>query len=116
MRERIWKARIRKLVKEEQDQPERMWYLSFADERGFLGGIIIKAHGFTEAMIKSHAMKINPGGEVQGCVIPEEHIPPKEYHNRLLTKEQFESFWGKMRKNPGVLTVDPGTEDRVEGG
>lgn len=40
------------------------------------------------AMQRVNELGINPGGGVQGIVIPDEFIPPMEYRNRLLTSEE----------------------------
>lgn len=72
------------------------WWLSFADPnrpRGtqFLGVIVIEAAGFIDAVDKTHAANINPGGEVRGEPV-EVHDIPEQYRNRLLTREETELF------------------------
>lgn len=47
-----------------------MW-LSFADGdlpkgKQFLGGVLVEADDLIEAVVRSHALGINPGGEVLG--------------------------------------------------
>lgn len=42
------------------------WYLSFADDSGFLGGAFVPAADFDSALAKTHLLRINPGGEVRG--------------------------------------------------
>jgi hypothetical protein len=45
-----------------------MWfYLSFADDSGFLGGVILQADDFLSAVMEASVRGINPGGEVLGC-------------------------------------------------
>lgn len=45
---------------------ERWWYLSFADEAGWLGGTVVKARGMAFATMEAHRLGVNPGGEVRG--------------------------------------------------
>lgn len=52
------------------------WYLSFAGETGSLGACVVDAPGFMEAVLATHALGINPGGEVAGF-----EIPPGEQEN-----------------------------------
>src|SRR5580658_1300853 len=106
MRERSWRARIVKLLRAELNQPERFWLLSFSkgkfSEGKWLGGIIIKAHGITDAMFKTHQLKINPGGEMMAIEIPDEKVPPAEWHDQLLTRDQMDFLWGPSE----FITVD----------
>ena len=92
-KEHKWKQRIAGVLKEELQQPEIWLYLSFADDVGFRGGVVIKAHGLTDAVIKCNWLQINPHGEIQGIELPESHIPPERYRNRLLTKEEIKEMW-----------------------
>lgn len=74
------------------------WFLSFADGRRpkgtqFLGGAIVEAQDFMAAIKKTHALGINPGGEVQGTgpSITVDSVGEelnKKYSNRLLTREE----------------------------
>ena len=103
MRDRSWKARRDKLLLEESQQPERWWWLSFAGEKGFLGGILTRAQGFASAITKTHLLGINPGGECQGAEIPDEVIESSPYGHanfadRLLSKREIEEKLGGARK------------------
>lgn len=66
-----------------------VYYLSFADEDGFRGGVFVEAHGIMTAVQKATLMDINPGGEV-ACWGP---VPPpvESGMNRLLSKEEVET-------------------------
>ena len=81
------------------------WYLSFADERGFLGACIVEAdpalavpdrpgapgggsHPITCAIRRAHQLKINPGGQVAGIPLPPGRLPEVRLLNRLLTREE----------------------------
>ena len=70
-----------------------LWCLSFCDTdlpkgKQFLGVIITDAAYLTDASTKTHALGINPGGQVR-CTgpIPAEWIE-QIYWNRLLTREE----------------------------
>jgi len=65
------------------------WYLSFVDKTGFRGGAFIVEADYVEAIRKAWRLGINPGGEVGG--IPCDPLPPTEWVERLLTREEVES-------------------------
>lgn len=66
------------------------FYLSWADETDWLGGMFIQAFGPITARLRVKAMNISPGGQ---CAIFRFPLgtspPPMDYTNRLLTKEEF---------------------------
>ena len=73
-----------------------LWWLSFADpdqpeDSQFLGVAIVQAPTFPAAITRSHALAVNPGGEV-ACMgpIPQEYIAA-EWRDRLLTRAEAES-------------------------
>jgi hypothetical protein len=87
-------ARIHALINEEQrTQPLHWLYLSYADEAGFRGGVIVMAHGFAGATFESSRRKLSPGGQVTGIDLPNEKVPPPKYRNRLLTLEDLKELW-----------------------
>lgn len=51
---------------------EQLWWLSFADESGFLGVALVRGASITEAARTAWAFGFNPGGEVLGYPIPAE--------------------------------------------
>src|ERR1700723_220414 len=72
----VWRKKIAEMLRDEMGDPEEYWWLSFCDPdkpKGtqFLGVIIVKAHGITDALTKCNAMLINPGGEVSGLTLPD---------------------------------------------
>jgi hypothetical protein len=92
-------ARRAALIKRElTEQPERWWWLSFANEKGFLGAVVVRAHGFVTAIELARLMGINPGGECQGAEIPEPEKAgppyPEQFANRLLSREEIEAKLG----------------------
>jgi hypothetical protein len=91
-----WKERVAAHLAEEAVSPVALWYLSFAEPGRFLGGVMIEARGLTSALIESHRLGINPGGEVQGTRLPNDvaaSFPPEDRH-RLLSKAEIAARWG----------------------
>ncbi len=72
------------------------WYYSFvnparpAGDR-FVGGILVKAQGFTAGLTKIDFLGINPGGEVLGVEFPMDNIPDK-WFNRLLSRADLDEM------------------------
>lgn len=108
MNDRERQRRIAAVLKEERDRDQLgLWWLSFADgskPKGstFLGVVIVEAYGFTDAIQKSHDLGINPGGEVQGFLVPSDGHPVA-LHNRLLQRDELEDI--------GVSTLE--SKDKV---
>jgi hypothetical protein len=66
--------RVQQLLIEEADKPRRWWYLSFADEKKFLGGFIVRARGITSARMAMTALGIkSPGGQVLSAPIEDDN-------------------------------------------
>lgn len=98
MNDREFNQRVTKRLAEERG-PLRWWYLSYADEKGFRGVVVIEAHGFTEACLLSARRHLSPGGEVVGVDLlgaPEDKMPPMTHRNRLLSRADLESIFGDM--------------------
>jgi hypothetical protein len=86
---------IDEMLKVDLSKPEGWFWLSFADPdlpsgSQFLGVVIVKGGGMQEAIQNAWTMGINPGGEVKAIEIPDEHVPPPEFHNKLLSKVELE--------------------------
>jgi hypothetical protein len=62
-----FRERVATVLRSELDEPERWHYISFAGEK-FLGVVIIKGHGITDATMKCNLLGINPGGQVMTAV------------------------------------------------
>jgi hypothetical protein len=65
------------------------WWLSFSMPRhsaeppyGFRGVVIVYAESMDDALNKSWALKLNPGGEVLAGLL--DHTPEEKWANRLL--------------------------------
>jgi hypothetical protein len=93
MDRKLFMQRVNKLLAGEASNPLSWWYLSYADETGFKGAVVIQAHGPTEAVYLSRHRKLSPGGEVLILQIPDESVPPEECRNRLLAKEELVAIW-----------------------
>lgn len=66
------------------------WWLSFVGSDGaFLGGVITRGFSMIDAVHTAHALKINPGGEVAGVIIPQKYLKDIiPFENRLLNEHQ----------------------------
>lgn len=73
------------------------WYMSFATEDEFLGGIVTDADSFIDAVSKARRMGINPGGEVLGVNI-DGAIIDESMMDQLLTKDEAETMAGHVEE------------------
>lgn len=83
------------------------WWLSFAANDGFRGGVFTYATSFREAYDTATRLGLNPGGECRGIPfrdIPDEH---KKYANQLLSREDLDTKLG------GAATFEKGQGERV---
>jgi hypothetical protein len=92
MNEQQIQARMKQLLAEELEQKERWYYVSFAAEEGFRGAAIVRAHGVTTAIMRTHALDINPGGQVLALPISAE-MCVDGLTDRLLTREEITAAW-----------------------
>ena len=69
------------------------WYLSYAGEDGFRGGVILRAFGFVHACQRARDLHITPGGQIHGIPVPIDEVPVAKYLDRLLTLEELGEFW-----------------------
>jgi hypothetical protein len=117
MNEAEIEARLTKLLKDEADDPEGhgWWWLSYADDEGFNGAVLIRANGFMSACQFSANVGFSPGGQVRGTLTPKllEEVCPdviKAYANRVLTKEECAEFDVKIdeaARARGLVPVEP---------
>lgn len=89
-----WKARRAQLLTDELSQPLRWFYLSFADDDGFRGAIIVNARGEMHAVQRCHDLGINPGGQVAIFDIPDGAPRPEGVEDRLLSKRDLDRIFG----------------------
>ena len=83
--------RIGTAVMDEQRNPEGWWYLSFADENGFLGGAVVRGRGPVTAMLTARSFGIDPLGQVMA--IPADPPPAPQYRNRLMNLDECKIAW-----------------------
>lgn len=105
---------IERYVAEASDEPKVHW-LSFTGSEGWLGANIVLAHHAMDAIDKSHRLGINPGGSVMG--FQPDPVPPVEFFDRLLKKEDLELMdllQGGDGKVGVVRCKDDGTADVVD--
>lgn len=68
-----------------------MFWLSFADDEGFLGACLVEAADMVDAVTRTHLQGINPGGEVKIVgPIPPGTMPESYPVGRLLAKAEIE--------------------------
>jgi hypothetical protein len=101
MRERTLKARTEKeatraveVILNRDQTPKTVFWLSFVGKEGFRGVVIVHAEDFLTALMETNLRGINPQGECQGAVLPEElaaRIGP-EWKNRILSKADCQRF------------------------
>ena len=75
----------------------RIFYLSFADEQGFIGALIIAGSDFLHAIGNARTLGLHPGGEVAGKDITDFPEQPAEFVGRLLSREDLEN-WDRQYK------------------
>lgn len=92
---KLTEEEIREKLLEELGNPLGWWYLSFANDSQFLGGVIVEAPGFVTAFAQANSIGVNPGGQVMGIPVPADKVPPAHYHYRLLNLEELEECWGE---------------------
>lgn len=75
-----------------------MWWLSYANDEGFLGAVVVRASHFLEACQASGIMGLSPGGQVKGLEIPAEFRSKvaDRWIERLLTEEECKEFDQEM--------------------
>lgn len=65
------------------------FYLSFADDSGWLGAAYVPGHTIIEAASAAWAYGCNPGGEVMGLGPFDASDIPMIYRHRLLSREDL---------------------------
>jgi hypothetical protein len=82
-----------------RDREPPWWWLSFADGtrpegEQFLGALVMQGDVFQHVLTVSHALGLNPGGEIEFVPIPREKMQaiPEGARNRLLSREDAEAL------------------------
>lgn len=83
-------------AREKAQREKGWWWLSFVDPnrpdgQRFLGVAIVEGYGVASASRRAHELAVNPGGEVRAEPLVGDAIPPEEYRNRLLSKNDLEN-------------------------
>lgn len=78
-------------MKRSPDFPHLYW-ISFASETGWLGGLVAQAASFEEALDETWRRGLNPGGSVQATEV-DEMLPGTELW-RLYDRETLEAIGG----------------------
>ena len=80
---------------------KRIWWLSFSEDEGWLGGCIVHGDNIADAIREAWRLEINPGGEV----LPFEILSPYDTliqdgeFGRLYTdKAEVERVFGPIQK------------------
>ncbi len=77
----------------------KFFWLSFADDSGFLGAAIVEAPNIIAAIQKAWELKINPGGEVKSLELPgatEDKLLPF-VPNYLYSKAEIQALGGAAK-------------------
>lgn len=87
----------------------KTWWLSFADgarPRGeqFLGCVITAGAGFRDAVERARELGCNPGGEVQGCELPDNIRIASRWVDRLLSRQECDQVSAEFCRGPGERT------------
>lgn len=81
----------------------RWFYVSFADEERFYGGVHIKAYGPVDAHIQTFELKLNPvKGSVMLIATPPGWEPPEWARDRLLSEEEVNRLSLEINGEPAV--------------
>lgn len=85
------------------------WWLSFVDSKlpkgkQFLGVVIVVASGPTEAVVRSHQLKVNPGGEVSWAPLPSWVCVDARWLGRLLTTQECDEVASEFEKKRQRMT------------
>lgn len=70
------------------------YYMSFADDDGWRGAVIVAADTFSLAVAKTHQLGINPGGEI--AAVDCSPAPAAEWYDRLLDRAQLRELGRSM--------------------
>lgn len=78
------------LIVTEEKPPRMAFWLTFANEDGFVRALIVHANDFLESLVRAYLLNISPGSDCKGLPIAAalaEEIPDR-WKNRLLTKDR----------------------------
>lgn len=68
-------------------------WMSYADDNGFRGVVIVRARDIVEGVIIAHRLQINPGGQVRAHHCPEDFHVPETAVGRLLDRQDLQRLF-----------------------
>jgi hypothetical protein len=69
----------------------KWWWLSYADDAGFRGGLIVFSSDFLGACVVAKALHLSPGGQVVGKELPDHNLGPFEAY-RVYSKQELDDM------------------------
>jgi len=91
--------------------PRLLWWLSFADEGGFLGGLVIDGLTFVDALENATRRGLNPGGEVKAVMLDETKGIAPYVEGRIYSREEIDAIDGAVLWNESVDRMITGGGD-----
>jgi threonine dehydrogenase-like Zn-dependent dehydrogenase len=100
--------RARQMIADEiRTKPRGLWYLSYADDESFRGGVYIEAYGPASAALRANIENLSPGGQVMIFgPLPTDKIPERKFWNRTLTKAELRQADPDEWKTLGELEAE----------
>ena len=80
------------------ERPQQMWWLSFADDDGFRGAVIVHAEDFLTALMECNLRGINPHGECKGRPVPAGAEIAEKWKYRILSRADCAAFDAEMMR------------------
>jgi len=71
-----------------------------AEGEQFLGVAIVRGSDFLLAVARAHVLGVNPGGEVRGWQVPDDHALPEGSTDRLLSRAELDRLFGDIVQAP----------------
>jgi hypothetical protein len=74
--------------------PQKLWWLSYANDEGFRGVVITYSSDFLTACMRSRMLGVSPGGQVRGFELPpeaESEIAAQDL-DRCLNQEETKKY------------------------
>jgi hypothetical protein len=90
--EKITHVVERKLAEYLAETEAELWWMSFADDGGWLGAVIGPAAGWSEALTEASLRGLNPGGEVAFYGPLPSGAVAADLHWRLLGRSEVEGL------------------------
>ena len=95
-RQRYREMRLREAEERERSAPIQTWWVSFADEDGFLGVAIVRARGIIDAIRVCRERKCGTEGRGSVRAEPVDEEIDERWFYRLLTEEEVERLRAEL--------------------